>query len=219
MPGITDDDIARASRAKLTALNSGLVNAMAEVKLCEKQVAELQKKVAVIESRLASGSMTPTTSMILISQLDTTKQELTALNARLNTALLQISRYKDEMAKLPGQTKEAMTSNTIASMQENIAGLSASFSTDNPASVIDEMKNKIGPRSPVSELDLAEHDLVAEAEQSLKQTEVEDLLSTYKREIRGDGELPPRAPDPASEPAKPQEKTLGPSNQTLPPLD
>lgn len=219
MPGITDDDIARASRAKLTALNSGLVSAMAEVKLCEKQVAELQKKVAVLESRLASSSVTPTTSMLLGSQLDTTKQELAVLNARLNTALLQISRYKDEIAKLPGQTKEAMTSNTIASMQENIAGLSASFSTDNPASVIDEMKNKIGFRSPASELDLAEHDLVAEAEQSLKQTEVENLLSTYKREIRGDEEPPPGAPHPAPESEEPQEKTLGPSNQTLPPLD
>lgn len=219
MAGYSDDDIALASRSKLAALNTGLVNAMAEVKLCEKQVAELQKKVGVLEARLAAGSPSPTATMLLGSQLDTAKQELAGISVRLNTALAQIAKYKAEIGQLPGQTQDAMTTNTIANMQESIAGLTSSFGGNDPASVIDEMKSKIGARPSAAKLDLVEHDLVAEADRKLQQTEIEQMLSTYKQQLGSDPAplQPARDPGPISE--ETDEKTLGPSDKPLTPVD
>lgn len=98
----------------------------------------------------------------------------------------------------------------LASMAESIAGLSTPFSEDDPSHVMDRMRAKI---PVVTEAELRAREADAELRAREKQAAVDDLLSQYRSQVRGEStppspsvspvEPPPVAPSPVAQAAPP----------------
>lgn len=102
----------------------------------------------------------------------------------------------------------------IASMQEAIAGLDVPFAADDPATVLSEMRNKIGS-APVID------DRVAEADRAMRQQqrerEADDMLARYRAQLLEEQPIEPAAPAPRPDvprtplPQRPLESAVDPS--------
>jgi hypothetical protein len=79
----------------------------------------------------------------------------------------------------------------LAQMQETIAGLDVAFGPTDPASVLDDMRSKVGPGFATTAAD--EHDAALRQQQRL--AEADSLLERYKRDVHGSGEPPAPATD------------------------
>lgn len=82
----------------------------------------------------------------------------------------------------------------LASMAESIAGLSTPFSEDDPSHVMNRMRAKI---PVVTEAELRAREADAEMRAREKQAAVDDLLSQYRSQVRGEAVVPPVPPAPA----------------------
>lgn len=87
----------------------------------------------------------------------------------------------------------------LASMAESIAGLSTPFSEDDPSHVMDRMRAKI---PVVTEAELRAREADDEMRAREKQAAVDDLLSQYRSQVRGEA-APPVPPAHAETPVTP----------------
>ena len=94
----------------------------------------------------------------------------------------------------------------LASMAESIAGLSTPFSEDDPSHVMDRMRAKI---PVVTEAELRAREADAEMQARAKQAAVDDLLSQYRSQVRGE----PSPPGTSVSPVEPPPVTISPAVQ------
>lgn len=88
----------------------------------------------------------------------------------------------------------------LAEMQESIAGLHQPFTADDPATALEEMRSKLGPRADPRALELEE----AQAQAGARELEIarDELLERYKKQLLSQGEtnkpagVKPPAPGP-----------------------
>jgi hypothetical protein len=88
----------------------------------------------------------------------------------------------------------------LAQMQETIAGLHVGFGTSDPASVLDEMRAKVGPGFTQSEVDARDEQLRREQAAA----EGDSLLERYKRDLLG-RESEPNVANATSDPTVPRD--------------
>jgi hypothetical protein len=102
----------------------------------------------------------------------------------------------------------------LASMKETIAGLDVGFSATDPASIMNDMKARLGSLLDGKTLERAEAERRREAEE--RAARADDLLQRYKQELAG-APAPPSTPEAATQmpdetsELKPPKRTLGPS--------
>ena len=226
-----DSDIRSVTRGEIARLGEVEVQARASVKLLEKELAEVELKLLgdserarldIDTSTAASGSATQT----LTAQRDLLKQQIAEA-----TVSAERAKALREQRRLEGE--DLAIQSRLSSMQETMSGVHSGFDVNDPASVIDEMKARIGSAA-ISENDMRLHEADRQIEAERKRSKVDDLLASYKRSI-----LEPDAPtdqqtsiapgpgqtdqatnqlEPAEE-GSAEQKTLGRADPTVRPID
>jgi hypothetical protein len=228
--GRTDSEIREITRAEIARLHEAEVQARASAKLLEKELADLELKLIGMTERerilrergdAAGAASAGNQLQFLTAQRDLAKKQLAEANASAARARAMREQRRTQGEELANQVN-------ITTMQETLAGIQAPFDATDPAATIDEMRARLA-RSGASLLDDKVGDADREMEAEQKRARVDDALARYKemlsQEQRPVSQVPP-AVTPPSKPIAPaeedqpdQEKTLGPAEGPVRPVD
>lgn len=222
-----DSQVREVTRAEVTRLNELEVQARASAKMLEKELAEVELKIAGLFERerilkergdLTGAASAATDLRGLAEQIVLLRQQLTEANASAARA----KKLREER-RLIG---EELTSEThLTRMREDLAGIQTPFDATDPAATIDEMRSRLRPTGFQS-ID----DRVAEADREMeslrRSSRVDDILAQYKQRAAESNQPKPTAPSSAPEPKSAvsdevpaEEKTLGRADDRVKPID
>jgi len=172
------------TRAELSRLNELEVSHRANAKVLEKQIAEIDLKMAGIAERekilQSRGQARPASTVV--RELDALNEQRAMLAKALAEANSAAERAKSLRTERTGSGEELATQTYLTKMQENLTDIHSTFGATEPGAVIDEMRSRIAKRGRVtseaeSRAAEADHELARDA----KRASVEDMLSQYKQ--------------------------------------
>lgn len=221
-----DSDAREITRAEIARLGELEVQAQASAKMIEKELAEVELKIAGISERERilrergdlNGAAAATSDLqALAAQADLLRRQ----SAEAAAAASRAKKLREER-RVAG---EHLASETyLTQMRENLAGLHSPFDASDPAATLDEMRARLRPGGVQSA-----EDRVAEADRQMealsKGSQVEDLLARYKRDTaQAHQPAPPTprsapTPDGLADEETAQEKTLGRAGDGVKPID
>jgi len=190
-----DSEVREVTRAELTRLNEVEISHRANAKVLQKQIAELDLKITglaerdrILQRQGVAGSSSTS------SQLSAFEEQRAMLMKQLNEANSAAERAKALRMARVSQGDELASQTHLTSMTENIANVQSGFGVNDPAGVIDEMRDRIARRGGALTSDA--QNLAADADRELareqKRASVEDMLSRYKQSL--DSSDPDTAP-------------------------
>jgi hypothetical protein len=221
-----DSGVREVTRAEVARLGELEVQARASAKMLEKELAEIELKIAGLfeRERILKERGDLTGAAAAGRDLRGLAEQVVLLRQQLSEANASAARAKKlrEERRLMGQELAAETH--LTEMRENIAGIQTPFDATDPAATIDEMRSRIRPIGFHS-ID----DRVAEADREMeslqRSSRVDDILAQYKQRLsESDRPAPPAPsatpdPKPGGEEAPGGEKTLGRASDGVKPID
>lgn len=229
----TDSEIREITRAEIARLQEAEVQARASAKLHEKELADLELKIIGMTERerilrergdAAGAAAAAGQVQFLTAQRDLAKNQLAEATA-------SAARARALREKRRTQGEELANQANITTMQETLAGIQGPFDATDPAATLDEMRARLA-RSQTTLTDdrVAEADREMEVEQ--KRARVDDALARYKEMLGREQEPVSTTPAPTptvTSPSKPitpveevepdEQKTLGPADGPVRPVD
>jgi hypothetical protein len=189
-----DGEVRDVTRSELARLNELEVNHRANAKMLERQIAEIELKMAGVAERdkilQRQGQPTsPSDSALQLSALDEQRTMLVKQLAEANSAAERAKALRSDRAA----TGEELAAQThLTAMGENLASIQSAFGVNDPAAVIDEMRSRIARKgTATSEAQNLAADADRELAREVKRASVEDMLSQYKQSIGGPEMNPP----------------------------
>ena len=207
------------------------MQARASAKLLEKELADLELKMIGLTERerilrekgdAAGAGSAASQLQALTAQRDLAKTHLAEANA-------SAARARALREKRRAQGEELADQVNLTTMQETLAGIQSPFDATDPAGTIDEMRARLARSgASLTEDKVAEADHEMEAAQ--KRAQVDDALARYKEMLGREAQpapsppaaivAPPRSPaNPVDEDQTEQQKTLGPAEGPVRPVD
>ena len=232
-----DSEVRSVTRGEVARLTELEVQARASAKMLEKELAEVELKlIGVAERAKLLPDPTAVSSEI---------QNLSAHRDLLRTQIREAASSADKARALREQRKyegdDLELQSQLTSIQETTAGVHSGFDVNDPASVIDEMRSRMG-RSAASEQELKVQEADSHIEAQRKQSKIDELLASYKQSVlepdqpivqaRPQAHQPASEATPASTPSESaanrsdkdaedsiEEKTLGRADPSIRPID
>ncbi len=221
-PELILQQLVRDMRDKIPEMNNNVAQVMANEKLLERQVVQLQTKVTELDGKVKAAIKTGRDDIAtaFIGELQSNQKNLETTRMNLDQAKVaseKARKFRDnymlQMKKKQDEAMQLIAASKQAKMQEQIAQTMASFQVGDDSQTFDDMREKISRRSATAEAkaELANTSIdskMAEIEAEAASFEATDLLLAYKRQMG----LAPAAPTPAlgeGAPAVNSEKTLG----------
>jgi phage shock protein A len=221
-PELILQQLIRDMRDKVPEMNNNVAQVMANEKLLDRSVQQMQTKVTELDARVKAAIKTGRDDIATayINELQTTQKSLEGTRAQLEMARVQSEKarkfrdnYLLQMKKKQDEAMQLIAASKQARMQEQIAQTMASFQVGDDSQTFDDMREKISRRSAAAEAkaELASSTLdnkMAEIEAEAAGIEANDMLLAYKRQMG----LIPDTPAPAlgeGAPVVNTEKTLG----------
>ena len=225
--------ITRAESARLLELEA---QTRASAKILEKELAEVGLKILGVaeRERILSERGDESAAAAARNQIATLSAERDLITQQLAEARAAAERARALHEERRIQGEELATETHLTAMRENLSSTQSPFATTDPASTIDEMRERLR-RSGTSMIDnrIAEADRELDAERA--RASVEDALSRYKKGLSGDLSEPPRSSSQPAAPTSPapntgeeqkaddnspgQSKTLGRTDGPIRPID
>jgi hypothetical protein len=232
-----DKEARQITRGEVARLNELEVQALAEVKMMEKEHAEVELKLIGVSERErlalergdAAGAASARAELVALSNhRDMLKQQIgeaTASAARARALREERRRVGQDLAN----------DTYLTSMRENLAGIQQPFDASDPSATIEEMRSRLGRAAmPESDSALAEAERQLEAERA--RSRVDEMLAQYKQvanagapqapeqteQARPSSATPtsPASSSPAKKEEEPeQQKTLGGTEGPVRPID
>lgn len=221
-----DSSVREITRAEITRLGELEVQAQASAKMLEKEIAEVELKIAGVSERqrilrergdMNGAGAAAADLQALAAQADLLRSQL----AEASASALRARKLREER-RVVGDHLASETH--LTSMRENLAGIQSPFDASDPAATLDEMRARLRA-GRIHSIE----DRVAEADRQMeglgKGPQVDDVLAQYKRNIAGAEQTPPPAPrlEPTAggppEDEAGQEKTLGRADGSVKPID
>lgn len=228
-----DQEVRGITRAEVARLNELEVQTRASAKVLEKELAEIGLKILGVAEREriarergdeAAANAAGSQLVSLSAQRDLIKQQLGEAHAAAERARV----LREERGRLG---EDLATETHITTMRENLSSIQTPFASSDPASTIDEMRERLR-RSGASLTDTRVADADRELEAERARARVEDVLSRYKQGAAGAETQAQGAPPTAStatpatnvaesnpDEAPGQSKTLGRTDGPVRPID
>ena len=224
--------ITRAESARLLELEA---QTRASAKILEKELAEVGLKILGVaeRERILSERGDAAAAAAARNQIATLSAERGLITQQLAEARAAAERARVLREERRVQGEELATETQLTAMRENLSSIQAPFATTDPASTIDEMRERLR-RSGGSMIDNRVADADRELEAERARASVEDALSRYKQGISGELAEPIRSSSQPAAPTSPspnageqnaddngpgQSKTLGRTDGPIRPID
>ncbi|HZS07201.1 MAG TPA: PspA/IM30 family protein [Blastocatellia bacterium] len=221
-PELILQQLIRDMRDKVPEMNNNVAQVMANEKMLERSMTQLQVRVTELDNKVKAAIKTGRDDIATAyigelqsnqKNLETTRMQLESARTASEKARKFRENYMLQMKKKQDEAMQLIAASKQARMQEQIAQTMASFNVGDDSQTFDDMREKISRRAATAEAkaELANSSLdsrMAEIEAEAANIEANDMLLAYKRQM---GMLPETQAPALGEgaPVTGTEKTLG----------
>jgi phage shock protein A len=196
-PEMILQQVVRDMRDKIPQMNNNVAQVMATEKLIEKQVAQLEKEISELDSKVKAAIKMGRDDIATnyISMLQDKQNSVISAREQLETARRasqQALKFRDnymlEMKKRQSEAMQLINESKRAKMQEEIAGMMTSFQVGDTAGTFDDMRGKIAEREAKAraKMELASSGVdsqMQDIEKEAMNIQAQDTLLAYKRQM------------------------------------